>query len=242
MKTIKGGFPMGKLSIGKAVSTVTVKSAKAAGKAVKAGTAHAIKAGKMAMSIQMPSSLNWIYSFGFKVGVFLILKAFLILRYQFFNLRTSGFIMIACQFLQALVLIACGALMQNESLYDEPLKLRKISHYYGYALLVGLATFVCREVFSWEFFKEPKAVNWFVDFFHTIGKGASEIGLSLLFWDCDLWGAFCGLLYFITTVYLHVSFDYTNGFWAKIFDKVHFLRESHHVAEVLEEENLEDAG
>ena len=146
---------MGKLSIGKTVSVSTTKSAKAAGKAVKAGTAKAIKAGKMAMSIQMPNSLNWIYSFGFKVGVFLILKSFLILRYQFFNLRMSGFIMIACQFLQALVLIACGALMQNESLYDEPIKLRKISHYYGYALLLGFVTFAFREIFSWEFFREP---------------------------------------------------------------------------------------
>jgi len=226
---------MGKLSIGKAVSTVTAKSAKVAGKAVKAGTKHAVKAGKAVLALQMPSSLNWIYSFGFKVGVFLILKSFLILRYQFFNLQLSGFIMIASQFLQAFVLIACGALMQNESLYDEPIKLRRISHYYGYALLLGFASFACREIFSWEFFREPQAVNWFVDFFHTIGKGASEIGLSLLFWDCDLWGAFCGLLYFITTVYLHVSFDYSNGFWAKVFDKVHFLRESHTVSELPEE-------
>ena len=233
---------MGKLSIGKAVTATAKKTAGAAGKIAKSGTKHAIKAGKSIMTLQLPSSLNWIYSFGFKVGIFLILKSFLILRYQFFNLQLSGFIMIVSQFLQALVLIACGALMQNESLFDEPIKLRKISHYYGYALLLGLGIFAFREIFAWEFFKEAASVNWFVDFFHSVGKGASEIGLSLLFWDCDLWGAFCGLLYFITTVYLHISFDYASGFWARVFDKVHFLRESHQTAEIAENEALDEAG
>ena len=238
---------MSKFSIGKIAASTAKKSAqlagkaaKVSGKAVKTSAKYAVKAGHKVMTLEMPNSLNWIYSFGFKVGVFLILKSFLILRYQFFNLQTSGLIMVASQFIQALILIACGALMQNKALYDEPLKLRKISHYYGIAVLLGLIIFTLRSLFDWQFFREPKAVNWFIDFFGGISKGISEFSLSLLFWDCDLWGAFCGLLYFITTVYLHVSFDYVDGFWAKIFDRVHFLREAHNTAELLEDPVFEE--
>ena len=216
------------------------KTLRVSGKVTRVGAKQAIKLGKQVMALQMPPSLTWIYSFGFKLGVFLILKSFLILRYQWTNLNWSGFTMVIAQFVQALYLIACGALMQNEKLYDEPLKLRKIANSYSGALLIGIVVFVCRETFAWQFFKEPKAINWFVDFFTGIWKGAGEIGLALLFWDFDLWSAFCGLLYFITNIYLHVSFDYEDGLWAKAFDKVHFLRESFHVQGSMDANMLEE--
>ena len=231
---------MKKQSFGKTVLNAMKKTTAISGKALKVGKDQALKLEKAAMAIEIPSSLNWIYSFGFKVGLFLILKSFLILRYQFSNLQLSGYIMVMSQMIQALILIACGVLMQNKALYDEPLHLRKISNCYGYALLLGFIVFVLRETFSWNFFKEAQAVNWFVDALHVVTKGAGEFGLSLLFWDCDLWGMFCSLLYFITAIYLHVNFDYESGFWAKALDRVSFLRNAYPVPQPIEAKNPDD--
>jgi len=224
---------MGKLSFKRASSKLAKHAINSAGQIAKTSVKHAVSLGKKVATIEIPSSLNWIFGFGFKVGCFLLLKSFLILRYQIFNLRMSGFIMIITQFVQALFLISCGLLMQNRRLYDDPIKLRKIAGRYGYGLFIGMVVFVLREFFDWSFFKEPKAVNWFVDIFTGISKEASEIGLGLLFWDCDLWGAFSGLLYFITVSYLHVSFEYKSGLWAAVFRNVHFLRSSTNHSELV---------
>ena len=222
---------MRKLSITQMATGFAKKTVKVAGKAARTGAKQAVRAGKKVMSIEVPDSLNWIFGFGFKVGIFLILKSFLILRDQITNLQLSGFIIIITQLVQALALIACGALMQNKNLYDDPLKLRKISQYYGYAMLFGALVFGMRSLFGWQFFKEPAAVNWFVDFFTGISKGASELGLGMLFWDFDLWSLLCAVLYFITTTYLHVSFDYDDGLWAMIFDKYHALQQKYNLWE-----------
>lgn len=233
---------MKKASVFHAASGTAKKAAKAAGKVARTGVKQVARVSTGIMKIEMPSSLNWIFGFGFKIGVFLILKSFLILRYQAFNLQLSGAIMILSQLIQALALIACGALMQNERLYDEPNKLRKIANYYGLVALWGVLIFILRESFDWTFFRKADGANWFYNFFDNVASGIGNVSLSLLFWDCDLWTAFCGLLYFITTTYLHVSFDYEDGLWAKVFDKLHVLREIHSTEENLEAKDRIEGG
>lgn len=204
---------MSKTTVGQMFSGVMKSAAAAASKAAQGGKRLLVSGGKKAAAaskaiaaIQMPQSLEWIFGFGFKVGIFLLLKSFLILKYQHANLSSSGYGVIGSQVLQAFVLVGCGVLMQNKAFYDEPKKLRRINLFYGAAFALGVLVFVLRERMNLQFFKAAESVNWFKDLFSGMAKGAGEISLSLLFWDVDLWAMLCGLMYFIVMLYLRVSF------------------------------------
>ena len=146
---------------------------------------------------QIPSSMNWLFAFGFKIGLLLAVKSFLIIRYQGMNLTVQGIIIVLSQLGLGAMLIVCGILMQDLELYSNPFSIRKISRLYLYTGLACSVVMGLRVVQHWEFFKNPGSVNWFVDFFSGIFKGAKEITLSILFIDCDLWVAFCLLLFLI---------------------------------------------
>lgn len=128
--------------------------------------------------------------------------------------------MILTQLLQSLILIICDMLMKNSSLYVVPLRLHRISRFYEYALLLGCLDFILRENLHWQFIKSPRTVNWFVDFFSTISKGLEEFSFSMLFWDCGLWGAFCGLRYLTIAVYLNVHYEGYIGLGKKLWNSI----------------------
>ena len=159
----------------------------------------AVNAGKKIAAAELPSSLNWWYGFGSKVGLFLALKSFLAIR--FLNLSATGFIMVAAQLGLASIFIVLGICMQNRRFADEPAVLRKLGSWYGLCFLLCTIVCILKDTLSWQFFSDVKAQNWFLDIFNNITKGAGEITLSIVFWDMDLWTAFCGLLYLLTVAY-----------------------------------------
>lgn len=173
---------------------------------------------------QIPNSMNWLFSLGFKVGLLLALKSFLILRYQGMNLTLPGIIIVLSQLFLGSILIACGMLMQDPSLYANPFSVRTIARVYGITgLLCGLVM-AFRVIGQWEFFKNPASVNWFIDFFTGIFRGAKEITLSILFIDCDLWVAFCLLLFVVSYVYLNVKFAYADSFCGNLVQRIPALK------------------
>ena len=212
------------------LSEITQNVAKASGKAIKHASNITGKNIKRAFikldQWQIPSSINWIFGLGFKIGLLLALKSFLILRYQGANLTMPGFTVVFSQLGLAVVLMACGMLMQERELYQAPLSIRNVSRIYGFTGLVLSVIMACRVIFKWEYFKDPASVNWFVDFFTGIFKGAKEIGLSILFVDCDLWVAFCVLLFFVAYVYLNVKFMYQDSWCGRLVQKIPFLKAS----------------
>lgn len=210
------------------LSEITQNVAKASGKAIKHASNIAGKTIKHTLikldQWQIPSSINWIFGLGFKIGLLLALKSFLILRYQGANLTIPGFIIVFSQLGLGVVLMACGMLMQDRELYQNPLSIRSVSRIYGFTGLVLSVIMALRVVFKWEYFRDPASVNWFVDFFTGIFKGAKEIGLSILFVDCDLWVAFCVLLFFVAYIYLNVKFMYQDSWCGRLAQRVPFLK------------------
>ena len=166
---------MSRIAVGKMLSGMAKSVSSAASKAAQGGRKLLESSGRKASAvskaiaaIDMPQSLEWIFGFGFKGGIFLLLKSFLILKYQHANLSSSGYWVIGSQAVQAFVLVACGVLMQNKAFYDEPRKLRGINSFYGGAFLLGVLVFVLRERMNLQFFKAAESVNWFKDLFSGI--------------------------------------------------------------------------
>lgn len=173
---------------------------------------------------QIPNSMNWLFSLGFKIGLLLALKSFLILRYQGMNLTLPGIVIVLSQLFLGSILIACGMLMQDPSLYANPFSVRTIARVYGITGLLCALVMAFRVIGQWAFFKDPASVNWFIDFFTGIFKGAKEITLSILFIDCDLWVAFCLLLFVVSYVYLNVKFAYEDSFCGNLVQRIPALK------------------
>lgn len=173
---------------------------------------------------KIPSSMNWLFAFGFKIGLLLAIKSFLIIRYQGMNLTAQGIIIVLSQLGLGAMLIVCGILMQDLELYSNPFSIRKISRLYLYTGLACSVVMGLRVTQSWEFFKNPESVNWFINFFSGIFKGAKEITLSILFADCDLWVAFCILLFLITYFYLDIKFEYQDSIHRRLIRKIPALK------------------
>lgn len=196
---------------------VTIKNTKAENKtSYKLGSnrpeihsrpAEIANVGAKIATAELPQSLNWFYGFGFKVAIFMILKSVLILRYQAFNLSLVGILMLLTYTGLSTTMIVCGLTMQNNAMYDSKQKLRKASIWYGLTTLVRGCIMVLKVVGDWKYFKNPDSVNWFMDFFSGIFKGSKELGLSLLFIDCDFLVALCGLLFLVTFAYRKINFE-----------------------------------
>ena len=161
-----------------------------------------------AASAQLPASLNWIYGFGFKIGIFLILKSFLVIRYL--QLSATGCIIVFSQFALALVFIVLGLIMQEPGSNRSRSVLTAITAGYGLTTAIGGAICFLKDVCAWEFFKPIQNANWFVDIFSGAAKNAKEITLSLVFWDTDLWVMFCCILFLLTLIYMLAHRDHIN--------------------------------
>ena len=144
----------------------------------------------------LPSSLNWVFGFGFKVGVFLFIKSFLAIR--FLHLSFTGFLMVLVQFGTGVVLTVYGLHMQKPGALDNPNILRKTANGYGAATIIGTVICILKACFHWNFFRDAVSKNVLLDFLNGVLKGVNEITLSFVFWDIDLWTAFCGLLFLMT--------------------------------------------
>ena len=147
------------------------------------GRDSAKKAAVQFSNWKIPSSMNWLFGFGFKIGLLLAIKSFLILRYQGTNLTVQGVIIVFSQLILGAVLIVCGMLMQDIELYTNPFSIRKISRLYLWTGIICSFIMAFRVIGKWEFFRDAASVNWFVDFFSGIFKGAKEITLSVLLID-----------------------------------------------------------
>lgn len=186
---------------------------------IKVDGIHNQSATKKLADFQIPASITWVYSLGFKIGILLIFKSFLILRYHFRNLSLSGGLLITAQLVMAAIMIVGGVTMQTQSMYEDPGKLRRAANKYGLITIFCSVIIVFKEWMHWDFFKIPDASNWFMEIWTTITKGAGEITLSLLFWDLDLWTLFCALLYMIADVYLYEMFDDSHSLFGWFFRK-----------------------
>lgn len=161
-----------------------------------------------AANTPLPASLNWIYGFGFKIGVFLILKSFLVIRYL--QLSVTGFIIVLSQCMLALVLIVLGVIMQEPGSNRSQGVLTAVTAGYGLTTVIGGVICYLKDACAWEFFKPVQNANWFVDFFTGAAKSAKEITLSLVFWDTDLWIMFCCVLFLLTLFYMLAYRDHLN--------------------------------
>lgn len=170
---------------------------------LKRGARKASQAAAAYAAAPLPKSLEWIYGLGFKAGVFLALKSFVVLR--MFHLSFTGILMAFSQMLMGFMLIILGAIMQQSGAMDNPSRLKKITRWYGLTAIVSTLFLLMEGWFSWNFFQEAAAQNWFLDFFNGLAKGTGEIFLSLVFWDAELWTAFCALLFLLSFVYLNVE-------------------------------------
>lgn len=198
------------------ISNLKTKTLNLATRATKKTLLLTKTASRKFANFQIPASITWVYSLGFKIGILLILKSFLILRYQARNLSASGITLITAQFFMAIIMIVGGVTMQTQSMYEDPHKLRRAASKYGFITLICVGVIILKEWMRWSFFKIPTASNWFMNIWTTITKGAGEITLSILFWDFELWTLFCGLLYIIADVYLYEIFDDSDSLWGKI--------------------------
>lgn len=146
----------------------------------------------------LPKSLDWIYGFGFKVGIFLALKSFLALR--FFHLSLSGCLMVLSQLIMALAFIVSGLIMQRPgSIFDlQTLRISTIS--YGSVTIYSALICIIKANFDLDFFRKAASKNWFVDFFNGLSKVLGEISMSIVFWDIDLWTMFSLILLLLTIV------------------------------------------
>lgn len=158
---------------------------------------------KSAAVTPLPTSLSWIYGFGFKIGIFLLLKSFLVVRYT--SLSITGWWMVGTQAAQALVLIVVGLLLQEDSTRQSPHALCALDALYLIAAIYSTVICVLKERLGWTFFREAARSNWLVNTFNSAVKGAKEASLSILFWDTDLWTAFCWLLGLLTLTYAIVT-------------------------------------
>lgn len=224
---------------------------KAALVTVKETGKHALRAGskavKLAAAAPVPKSLEWIYGFGFKVGVFLILKAFLAARYL--NLSVTGNVIALTQVGIAMVFIILGLIMQQEGVLQRPRQLRKVIWGYGIAALVSIIICSCKVIWSWDFFKQAADSNWFMDVMNSIGKGLGEFFMAVIFWDIDLWTLFCVLLCMLTSTYVWM-YDGIDDQMRRVIFTLPFTKAPKQITEgeeagdelLVEENDEEDAG
>ena len=173
---------------------------------------HAVTtAGTGIAKLELPKSIDWMYGMGFKLGIYLIIKTFLIWRYQLTNLAFAGHVILLSQLGLAVVMIACGAILQNPQLYNNPYALRNYARIYGVSAAICTAIAISKDLLHWEYFKDPRSVNWFADFFSFAAKGLGELGLTILFFDVDFLILFCWLLFAVAYTYLNASFPYAHS-------------------------------
>ena len=161
-------------------------------------------AGSKLISAKVPESINWIYGLGFKVGLFLLLKVFLIVRYLYSNLSDQGFLMLISQAILGLVLVCAGAILQNPNHYNNPIKLKNTSRLYLLSTIMPIVCVTLSITDNWKLFKAPIQTNLFSNAFSSF----KEFNASILFIDKDIMIFFALLLYIISLFYLIANFGF----------------------------------
>lgn len=173
---------------------------------------HLLKARVLACATApLPQSIHWLYGFGFKIGFLLLLRAAVTLRYLWTNLSFGGAITLLMYGFLSAILIAGGLIMQDQTVTSSAKKMCRVRNLYFFTTVLLLAITNMRSTFGWQYFKNPRAVNWFVDFFNKIFGGLKELGLSLFFIDIDLQIIFCLLLGIVAWIYGGVHY----GIWSR---------------------------
>lgn len=158
-------------------------------------------------SIQVPQSLNWFFSLGFKIGIFVIIKDYLVLRRQIGNLSTYGYAVVAGQFILAFIMIALGVILQNPVLYDQPGKMKKATLFYLVAGAANFGTYLYGKFNDAKFFIIQSVDPGFKGVLKNLFSGFREFSLSVLFADLDIWAVFALLMFAITEMYLYITCD-----------------------------------
>ncbi len=156
----------------------------------------------------IPSSLNWFFGLGFKLGLLVLLKSSLILFYLFHQLTLYGFLMIFAQVLVGFVLVSVGIIMQQPEMYKKQQFLLCASMFYGIAALISLFINWLCEGSNFQYFRGALPKNWFVDFFTGLWSDIKEAGLSILFADRGLWIVLCFIMFSIAYTYLCCRFGH----------------------------------
>ena len=168
---------------------------------------------KKLANIKIPSTLTGIAGFGFKVGVFLILKSYLILRNV--DLSATGYTMVVSQLALAFVLIAAGITIQDERSAEKPDGLKRTASFYLFGAINGYLVNILSDKMGWKFFDDQTAVNWFVDIFNSLLRGFGEVSMNLLFCDQDFWSFFSLLLFGIMMIYQYSIFGSPEKFFGR---------------------------
>ncbi len=167
-----------------------------------------ISAGKLAaVRAPLPDSLNWLYGLGFKLGVFIMLKCFLVLKTQILNLSSYGVVLCGAQMLLAGVLIACGAAAQSSGVFSDPARLHTVNYFYLLAFIVNASVLAAGRFKALDLFVHAGRQSFLTELF----SGLKSFSLDLLFFDTDLWTLAALLIYMTGSVYLLMSFG-TDAF------------------------------
>jgi len=168
--------------------------------------------------IKVPSSIDWFFSLGFKVGIFILLKSFLVITSQSGNMTLYGNCMVISQMLLAVLLMGCGVLLQNQSLYNQPKKMKSIALIYLFGACIAFLPICYGKVNQLNYFKAESVLNPIRNFLNTSITGIKNISLKILFADASLWTFFALILFIFTELYLIVSFgeleirnEYSDG-------------------------------
>lgn len=152
--------------------------------------------GTVAAVASVPNTITGLCNLGFRIGIFLILKSYLVLFHT--KLAFTGYCMVVGQLILALIFIMVGTSMQDPRVANSPRKARTNAYAYLFGALLGYFILFISKQFSWNFFAQREAVNWFVDALNTVRGGLGEISMSILFCDQEFWSFFSLLLFFIT--------------------------------------------
>ena len=158
-----------------------------------------------------PPSLEWMYSLGFKVGLFVMLKSVLVLYFCANTLDTGGYAIVLGQIILALILVAAGLVLQNVAIYNEPVKLRRGTFLYLLgAVICGGVELVTKNK-GLTYFKKIEVVSA-KTFLSSLGTSTKEIGLKILFADNFIWVALALILFTISITFLIVNYGFKETF------------------------------
>ncbi len=156
--------------------------------------------GQRYFAAPIPHSIDWLYGFGFKLGIILLLKSYLIVRNV--NLSLTGFIIVLTEFLVAMALVAGGILIQQQGILSEKKSLFRVAGIYTGATVLAYFVNALRGIFSWTFFMGAEPKNPLFDFLNKVAREFKNLLMNALFMDIDLLAFFCSILTVILLAYI----------------------------------------
>lgn len=150
--------------------------------------------------LSLPASLEWLAAFGFKVGVFLCLKSFIVVRYV--NITFSGIIVVLTELILAVILIGAGTSAQRPNIMEKPSSVFFIGLLYMLGAILGGVVCFLRGLLGMHFALKVESGNILLNAFNSLTAAMKELILSLMFYDLDLWSFLCLMLGIIMIVYV----------------------------------------